>query len=475
VSEPGTAARVRGWGAAVVHRLRGPDAAPRARDAVLVALAALLVRGFVIAFAAGRFPPADDGSFYHVVAGRIARGLGYTWAWPDGTVTYAAHYPVGYPALLALPYRLVAAEPGVAMCFNAVLGATAAWAAHALAGRVASRRGAVLAGLMVAFEPALVFYTPALMTEAVAGELLLFAAAVATSETPRFGWRAGLTGLLLGVALLVRPQLILVAPVVGALLAWRAPTTRALLHGALVVTALSLATCVPWTVRNCSRLDTCAFVSANGGWNLYIGASPLGEGGWAPLEQIGVPEECRTVFAEGEKDRCFGRAGLAVIAKAPLRWLALAPKKLGATFDYGTAAAHYLAASNPDLVQHDAKVAIGAAELLGQRVLTIAAAVALGSVTGPRRRARRSVALVAVLALLMPSAWLGWVALVVLGLLLGREIFRLPAACLAVSVVGASALTHAVFFGAGRYALVCLPSLAAVTGLLFTRPGPGRD
>jgi hypothetical protein len=241
------------------------------------------------------------------------------------------------------------------------------------------------------------------------------------------------------------------------------------------VTALGVATCLPWTVRNCTRLDTCAFVSANGGWNLYIGTSARGEGGWAPLEQIGVPEECRTVFAEGEKDRCFGRAGLRAIARAPLRWLALAPKKLGVTFDYGTASAHYLSASNPRLVDHEAKLAVGAAELLGQRVLTIAAAVALGTVAGPRRRARRKVALAAVIALLLPSAWLGWVALVALGLLLGREAIRLPAACLAVSVVGASALTHAVFFGAGRYALVCLPSLAAVTGLLFTRPGPGRD
>jgi hypothetical protein len=81
----------------------------------------------------------------------------------------------------------------------------------------------------------------------------------------------------------------------------------------------------------------------------------------------------------------------------------------------------------------------------------------------------------AVLALLLPSAWLGWLALVLLGLLLGREAFRLPAACLAVALVASSALTHAVFFGAGRYALVCLPSLAAVTGLLFTRPEASPD
>src|SRR5256885_7855973 len=44
--------------------------------------------------------------FYHAVATRIARGAGYTWAWPDGVVTYAAHYPVGYPALLGAAYAV---------------------------------------------------------------------------------------------------------------------------------------------------------------------------------------------------------------------------------------------------------------------------------------------------------------------------------------------------------------------------------
>ena len=111
---------------------------------------------------------------------------------------------------------------------------------------------------------------------------------------------------------------------------------------AAIVTAASIALCLPWTARNCARLDRCAFVSANGGWNLYIGSSPLGRGGFAPVDAIGVPAECRTVFGEGGKDRCFGRAGLERIAAEPGAWLSLVPAKLGMTFDYGTAAAHYL-------------------------------------------------------------------------------------------------------------------------------------
>jgi len=233
--------------------------------------------------------------------------------------------------------------------------------------------------------------------------------------------------------------------------------------------------CLPWTLRNCARLDTCAFVSANGGWNLYIGSSPLGKGGWAPVDRIGVPNECRAVFGEGAKDRCFGRAGVRVIAAHPARWLGLVPQKLGVTFDYGTAAAHYLSASNPALVSDRAKLELGAAELFGQRVLLVAAALALGLARGPGRILRRKLAPVAVMLSLVPFAWVGWLVLVLEGALFGRALLRLPSALLVVSLVAATALTHSVFFGAGRYVLVCLPALAAVSGLLFPREPTADD
>ena len=445
------------------------QAAPQRRDALLVVAAALTMRFAVVLYADGRFPPADDGSFYHVVAKRIARGLGYTWAWPDGAVTYAAHYPVGYPALIGAAYAVLGAHATVAMLMNAVFGTLAAFAAYALVAREASRRAAIVAGLLVAFEPALVLYTPALMTEAVAGALLVVAGAVAAAKRPgRPLVRAGLAGLVLGVAVLVRPELLLLGPVIGLLAARGLPGRRALASAAIVI-ATTLGVCAPWTIRNCVRLERCALVSVNGGWNLFIGSSPLGDGGWAPVDRIGVPEECRTVYAEAEKDVCFGRAGLRAILRAPLSWLALVPKKLAATFDYGTAAAHYLSASNPFDIGAREKTAIGAAELLGQRILLLFGLAAIARAPGPRRRARLGVAVVSGLSAFLPWAYVGWVGLVVAASLLGRRLLASPAALLAVSVVAVTAGVHAVFFGASRYTLVCLPALAALAGTAFGR------
>ncbi len=464
----------RGGLASLGRALAGPSAtsAPRPADVLWPLGLALAVRGLLVAYAASRFPPVDDGTFYHVVADRIARGLGYTWAWPDGAVTIAAHYPVGYPALVGAFYALFGSRPGAAMLLNVLVGTLSAGAAHTLAARVASRAGALLAGVLVALEPALVLYTPALMTEAVAGELLLVAAAIAVARRPGSATlRAVAAGVVLGVALLVRPQLVLVAPLFGWLVAGRASLRRRL-SLALIVVGASVGCCLPWTARNCARLDRCAFVSANGGWNLYIGSSPLGKGGFAPIDAIGVPQACRTVFGEGAKDRCFGRAGLERIVAHPGAWLSLVPDKLGMTFDYGTAAAHYLAASNGALVGEREKTAIGAAELVGQRVLLLLGLLALARADGPRARARRVLGGISALAAFQPAAYLAWLGLVATALTLGRAIERHGPALLVTGVVAATALTHAMFFGASRYALVCVPALGALSGCVWLRrPG----
>src|SRR5450631_1801141 len=115
-------------------------------DALWLGALALLLRGLVVFWAKDRFPPADDGTFYHVVAQRIAAGAGYTWLWPDGAVTYAAHYPVGYPALIGAAYAVFGARPVVAMALNAVLGSLAVFAAQRTVIRRNSRTLALIAG-----------------------------------------------------------------------------------------------------------------------------------------------------------------------------------------------------------------------------------------------------------------------------------------------------------------------------------------
>jgi hypothetical protein len=463
------------------------DARASRRDALLVTGVALAARLAVVAWAAARFPPAADGTYYQRIAERIGQGLGYTWLWPDGVVTYAAHYPVGYPAAVGALYALVGPRPGAAMLLNALLGALAAFAAHRLAARAAPRRAALLAGLLVALHPGLVAYTPALMTEGVTASLLAAAAAVAA-------WSAGLrsragawlgplaVGAVLGAATLVRPQSIVLAPIFAILAAIAAPDpnapapaslpappsvpraalARKALGAALLATLAALLICAPWTARNCVRMKRCALVSVNGGWNLLIGADEASTGAWSPIK---VPEACREVYDEAEKDECFGREARRYIRAQPAAWLALVPRKLAATFDYAGAAGWYLHDSNPQAFPYRAKEILGGVETLYER-LVLVAALAWAGRRGPRRPLRLVFCAAGALGALSLHAWLGYAALCAAALVQGRALFRgpmLPAAT--VAALFSTLAIHAVFFGAGRYSLVIFPLVTALAAL----------
>jgi hypothetical protein len=428
----------------------------------LIALVALIARMAVVLWARTRIRPTADASYYQTIAERIAAGHGYTWLWPDGAVTYAAHYPVGYPALLAPLYRL-APEPWLAMTLNAVLAAASVLAIHRLLARYG--RAATIGSFLVALHPGLIAYTPALMTEGVAGSLLICAAwSVAWARRGLRSRRLLLVGVLLGIATLLRPQLILVAPAFGWAAA-SAPGRRWL--AAVVVTLLAVGVCLPWTLRNCARMGRCAFVSYNGGWNLLIGTNPTAHGQFAPLE---VPPQCREVFDEAGKDSCFGAAARQKIAADPVSWLARTPQKLRATLDYCGAGSWYLHQSNPEAFSARAKLVLGVVETVFERALLILALLACRPPPRARRRtlAGAIVAAAAVCAL-TPAGWLAHLGLLGSLSFASKRLHVVRTTTFA--ALGSVIVVHAIFFGGGRYQLPALPFIAALAAFgLIRRP-----
>ncbi len=444
--------------AAATDSLAKSTASSHLNDALWLAAFALAIRMLVVFWARQRFPPADDGTFYHVVAQRIAHGAGYTWLWPDGAITYAAHYPVGYPALLGAVYAVFGCSPVVAMCVNALLGSFSVFAGQRIAIRAGTRTAGLVAGLLLGLHPGLVFYTPALMTEGVAAELLVVAVwlALRASDRQRPAWRLVALGVCAGAFTLIRPQLVAMAPLLGFFALNRFETRYAeRAVRAFLVTWIAVCCCLPWTIRNCKRMDRCVFVSANGGWNLLIGSAREANGAWRPIEGDSVPQACRDVFGEADKDRCFGRAGWQKIISSPGDFLALVPRKLSVTFDYFGAPGHYLHTSNYQAFDETWKLRLGALETAWERLVLLAAIVqAAWSPLGSASR-RWAAGVAAGVCALLRAGWLGYLGLVLTTLLSGRELLRRPVAALSASLVLTTALTHAVFFGAGRYGFVC--------------------
>jgi len=221
-------------------------------------------------------------------------------------------------------------------------------------------------------------------------------------------------------------------------------------------------------------MDRCLLVSANGGWNLLIGTAEQAKGAWIALTDMGVPAPCREVFEEAAKDACFGEAAVARIRERPLVWLGLMPSKLGATFDYPAAPAHYLRMSNPTVFSHDDEQRLLVVETVFSRCLMALSLVGFASLPGAGRRFRRLLAAGGSLSMISPLAWPAVLCLLIAAAIQWRVLAGARPLAVAIATLALTALIHAVFFGAGRYALVggYLAGLLAIAGCVTPRLAP---
>jgi len=446
---------------------------PQARTLGVVGGLAFAVRLAVAIWAGNRFPPAHDGVRYYALAARLARGQGYSWQWPDGTVTAVAHYPVGYPALLAAVFRFLDIEPRTASLLNALLGTAVAVSVFLAVRAVSTPRAARLAGFGVALHPGLVLFTPCIMSEGAFAAAMSLAALCAIRASgrpdgPRLWIAHALLGLALGGAILVRPQAILCVP----LFAWiGARRVRSRVRMALAIAGvgvLALGVAVPWTVRNGRVLGRYAFVSMNGGWNLLIGAQAGATGGW---QEVRVPPACEGVFGEAETDRCFGAEAGRIIARAPIRFALLARRKLAMTFDCGAIGGYYLFLSNPALFPWRATLAAAGFETLFERAALCACVAWEGRLAGTRRRLWTLLGFGSAAFLLTPAAWvsvLGLAVLLVVNVAAVAADQVTPLRAVLAALVWTTIATHAVFFGEPRFAFVTYPWVVALAAVDVT-------
>jgi len=336
---------------------------------------------------------------------------------------------------------------------------------------------------VAALHPGLIAYTAVVMTESLAALLLLLATLCAVRWQNVRGVIA--SGITLGFATLVRPSSLLAVPLL-ALIKPR-PALRSILGSALAL-LIALAVVLPWTIRNCVRMDGCALVSTNGGWNLAIGA--LTENG--RFRTLRAADGCPIVTGQVQQDRCWAKVGLSTVLKAPARWLALAPKKLGQTYDHESFAIEYLREADP--LQWPEPRRVAARELLTWFHRLLLGAAALASVALVARRAGPGPSLVERIG---GKPWLAQTAaLAVLGALFIRAVvsddhpfywLALAAPVLALlqlpgrraqgatgrfllGLLFVTSLTHVLFFGDDRYHIVVSPVLCLLGGAALRRP-----
>ena len=223
-------------------------AAARARALTAAPLALAVLAAGCVVMAIGPWPVGvfqDDG-IYAVLAKSLASGQGYRFLQIPGAPN-AAHYPPGYPLLLAALWKLYPSFPQNVTLFkfaNAVLLGVAAYAAWHLASqraRLGPLGSALATGLFTACTPVVLLSVMVLsepLFMALLLPTLLLSERAADSGQARHAAAAGVAG---GVLAMVRTLGVFTIPATALVLAWRRQW-----RAACVVVAAGALTMLPW-------------------------------------------------------------------------------------------------------------------------------------------------------------------------------------------------------------------------------------
>ncbi len=271
-----------------------------------------------------------------------------------------------YPLLLGACYRLFGGGYLLPRLLQALFSALTILLLAELARRLAGRRAALLAATVLALHGLSIYFSGELLITTLVialdmGFLLAFLAA--EDGRPRLHL---LSGLLLGLSVITRPSVLLVAPLgfIWILVRGRRrgePGIRGLRPAAAPAALFFLGVILPIlpvTLTNLLAGGEAVLLATQGGVNFYIGNNPEANGAHATLPPIGptwqredaralAEDEAGRRLSAAEESSFYYRKGLDFVRGNPGQWLALMVKKtalfwnraeIGSNRDYAFAA-----------------------------------------------------------------------------------------------------------------------------------------
>jgi len=268
----------------------------------------------------------DPWSYDRLAAG-LAEGRGYVNEAGQPT----AYYPPGYPAVLAGVYWLAGHRPMAGEALNVVLGALTTGLVYWIGSRAFGRPAGLLAALAFAVFPSHILYASQLHSEVVFTAAYLLALGLLLTAPPPGErrwvpfWLAA--GLVIGVAVLIRPAALSLLAVIPFALRPRGTPWSALARGTLLVLVAAAVVVTPWVVRNAVRVGT-PTIATNAGIDFWIGNHE----GASELFVMPPPEVFPIISTDlQEQERHDDRRGFELgwrfIREQPLDALGLLPLK----------------------------------------------------------------------------------------------------------------------------------------------------
>jgi hypothetical protein len=225
-----------------------PDGAVRLERVLPVVLGALVLVVAVVTITPWPVGAFQDDAIYTILARALATGEGYRMINLPGS-PHATHYPPGYPAFLALLWRLAPSFPDNIVLFKF---ANAAWLAAAGVGTMYFARvrlgwsslAAAAAGAAGTLSIVVLLVTGVVLSEPMFMALLLPALLLAERAAESGRWSdAAAAGISCGVLAMVRTLGAIALPAALLVLLWRRRFA-----GAAVLTAAALLFLGPWQV-----------------------------------------------------------------------------------------------------------------------------------------------------------------------------------------------------------------------------------
>jgi 4-amino-4-deoxy-L-arabinose transferase-like glycosyltransferase len=271
---------------------------------------ALLVRLIYNLTVAPHFALVGDGGKYNYIAIYILSQHCFCLHPPVPTVDRAPLWPI----VIASIYSVLGAHNFYVRAFLSLLDAGTCVLIYLFVKNVFSWRVGVIAGVVAAVYPQLFIYVGWLYSETLY-IFLLFALCYALQRlqrTARLRWIVG-SGALLGLLALSRPNGLLV---LGLFMLWiviigqqKILPWRKVIRGFLIVTLITLAFVIPWTIRN--YIVAQAFVPVMtgegtvliGSYNDYVMTHPAAYGMWVSPNDANPALGRRYHFADWEGPR----------------------------------------------------------------------------------------------------------------------------------------------------------------------------
>jgi 4-amino-4-deoxy-L-arabinose transferase-like glycosyltransferase len=270
----------------------------------------------------------SDSVWYDATAAHLAATGEYG---PDGP---SAWFPPGYPFFLAAIYRSLGYWQLAGKLGNVLVGTAIVLLTYLLARRLVGQRGALVAALLVAVWPNLVFHTGILSSDLLATCGFLLSLWLASRLPGEGGHRLPLLlllGLVIGWTVLVRPVSLILLPAIGL---WWWIGARALtppLHWIAPVVAVVFVVIGAWTVRNYVRFGEAIPIATNGGYNFWQVNQRYADGTDTYWRFVPMDDPEYQTMRNGDeftKNREGYRYGLAFLRAHPDRFFTLIPDKI---------------------------------------------------------------------------------------------------------------------------------------------------